>query len=132
MSERLVEVAADLHIHTVVSACAEVEMIPPLIVRRAQELGLDLIAITDHHCIDNVEAVRRAAEPFGITVLVGMEVQTREEVHVICLFDHTEDAREWQKFIWLHLPDLPNREEFFGAQYVVDMPISLGSRTPEM
>lgn len=95
-------------------------MIPPLIVGRAQRLGLDLIAITDHHCVDNVAAVREAAEPFGIAVLAGMEVQSREEVHVICLFDRIEQAEKWQELIWAHLPRLPNREEFFGAQYVVD------------
>ncbi len=65
----------DLHIHTVLSPCAEVEMIPPLIVRRAQEVGLDLIAITDHHAAENVEAVQRAAEGSGLVVLPGMEVQ---------------------------------------------------------
>ena len=35
---------ADLHIHTVLSACAETEMMPEFILERAQELGLTLIA----------------------------------------------------------------------------------------
>jgi len=96
-------------------------MIPPLIVRRATELGLNLIAITDHHSVENVEAVQEAARPYGIAVLPGMEVQTREEVHVVCLFDSLDQAWQWQEMIWTHLPQLPNREEFFGAQYVVDM-----------
>ena len=56
------EILADLHLHTVLSPCAEVEMIPPLIVRRARELGLGLIAITDHNAAANCEAVMRAAE----------------------------------------------------------------------
>jgi len=62
----------DLHIHTVVSPCAEIEMIPPLIVRRAVELGLDLIAITDHNTAENVEAVQQAAAAVGLVVLSGM------------------------------------------------------------
>jgi hypothetical protein len=49
-----------------------------------------------------------------------MEVQTREEVHILCLFDSMDKAWQWQEMIWTHLPPLPNREEFFGAQYVVD------------
>jgi len=113
-------VAADLHLHTVASACAEVEMIPPLIVRRARQLGLKLLGVTDHHCVENVRAVQEVAEHHGITVLPGMEVQTREEVHIVCLFDDLERALGWQQMIWSHLPALPNREEFFGAQYVVD------------
>jgi len=113
-------VAADLHVHTVVSACAEVEMIPPLIVRRARELGLKLIGVTDHHSVENAQAVQQAARQYGIKVLPGMEVQTREEVHVICLFDELDTAENWQEMIWKYLPEASNREEHFGVQYVVD------------
>ena len=110
----------DLHIHTVLSPCAEIEMIPPLIVRRAQELGLGIIAITDHNCAANVEAVIAAARGTGIVVLPGMEVQTREEVHMLCLFDTLEQSNAWQAQVTAALPDARNREAFFGAQYVVD------------
>jgi len=95
-------------------------MIPPLIVRRARELGLGLLAVTDHHSVENAGAVREAARAHGITVLPGMEVQTREEVHILCLFDDLEQALGWQELVWAHIPVLPNREEFFGAQYIVD------------
>ena len=110
----------DLHVHTVVSPCAEVEMIPPLIIRRAQELGLGMIAITDHNTAENVEAVQCAASGSGITVLAGMEVQTREEVHILCLFDTLEQVLSWQEIVYSSLPPLANREEAFGAQFVVD------------
>ncbi|MBN1642992.1 MAG: PHP domain-containing protein [Anaerolineae bacterium] len=112
--------AVDLHIHTVLSACAAVEMIPPLIVRRALELGLDVIAITDHNSAANAGAVIEAARGTGLTVLPGMEVQTREEVHMLCLYDTLEQADAWASRVADALPDARNREEFFGAQYVVD------------
>lgn len=111
---------ADLHVHTVVSPCAEVEMIPPLIVQRACELGLGLIAITDHNTGDNVEAVQRAAQGSGLTVLPGMEIQTREEVHLLCLFDTLDPLFSWQERVYASLPPLKNREDVFGAQFVVD------------
>jgi PHP family Zn ribbon phosphoesterase len=111
---------ADLHVHTVLSACAEVEMIPPLIVRRARELGLEILAITDHNAAHNVAAVIAAADGSGITVLPGMEVQSREEVHLICLFDRLEQALAWQEQVFDALPDRKNDESFFGAQFVVD------------
>ena len=111
---------ADLHLHTVASACAEIEMIPPLIARRASELGLGLIAVTDHHTVDNVVAVQRAAAEYDIRVLAGMEVEAREDVHIVCLFENVERALAWQETVYAHLPALPNREELFGAQYVVD------------
>ncbi|HIP96862.1 MAG TPA: PHP domain-containing protein [Anaerolineae bacterium] len=111
---------ADLHIHTVLSPCAEVEMIPPLIIRRARELGLGLIAITDHNSAENVAAMVEAAEGSGVVVLPGMEVQTREEVHLLALFDTVEQALAWQAEVYAHLPDLENDENHLGAQFVVD------------
>jgi len=106
---------ADLHIHTVLSPCAEVEMIPPLIVRRARELGLGLIAITDHNSAENVDSVQRAARGSGLKVLPGMEVQTSEEVHVLCLFDTLEQVLDWQECVFGSLPPLKNREEVLAA-----------------
>lgn len=111
---------ADLHVHTVLSPCAEVEMIPPLIVRRARDLGLDIIGITDHNSAQNVQAVIDAADDTGLTVLPGMEVQSREEVHLVCLFDRVAQVLDWQEQVAAALPDRENVEEFFGAQFVVD------------
>ncbi len=95
-------------------------MIPPLILRQAARLGLSLIAITDHNACHNVEAVMKAAEGTGIHVLPGMELQSKEEVHLLCLFDTVSQCQEWQREVFQKLPSLGNREEVFGAQYVVD------------
>jgi len=111
---------ADLHIHTVLSACAEVEMIPPLITERAQRLGLGLIAITDHNACYNAEAVMKAAAGTGLHVLPGMELQTVEEVHMLCLFDTVAQCQKWQDEVCQKLPPLQNKEEVFGSQFVVD------------
>jgi len=111
---------ADLHVHTVLSPCAEVEMIPPLIVKRAGDLALGIIAITDHNSAENVAAVIEAAQGFDLTVLPGMEVQTREEVHLLCLFDTVEQALDWQAVVYAHLPPLKNNAKVFGPQFVVD------------
>jgi PHP domain len=111
---------ADLHVHTVLSPCAEVEMIPPLIIGRARELGLEIIAVTDHNAADNVSAVIEAAAGSGVAVLPGMEVQSREEVHLITLFDTVDQVMAWQERVWAALPDRENDEAFFGAQFVVD------------
>ncbi len=95
-------------------------MIPPLIVRRAREVGLDLIAITDHHASENVAAVQRAAAAVGLAVLPGMEVQSREEAHILCLFDTLEQVALWQQIVYDSLPAVRNRPEVLGAQFVVD------------
>jgi len=111
---------ADLHVHTVLSPCADVAMIPPLIVQNALEHGIDLIAITDHNASANVPAVQKAAEGTNLTVLPGMEVQSHEDVHLLTLFEHLDQLEAWQEQVDKSLPDLPNQPEFFGEQFVVD------------
>ncbi len=111
---------AELQIHTVLSPCAEVEMIPPLIVQEALDRGINLIAITDHNSSKNISAVKQAAENTLLTVLPGMELQTLEEVHIICLFDTLEQVSSFQKIVDDSLPDIKNNAEYFGEQYIVD------------
>jgi 3',5'-nucleoside bisphosphate phosphatase len=113
-------VRAELHVHTVLSPCAGVEMIPPVIVARAVELGLDCIAITDHNASANAAAVMQAAQGARLHVLPGMELQTREDVHLLCLFDTCEQADAWQQIVDANLPDLSNDADAFGEQFVVD------------
>lgn len=110
----------DLHLHTVLSPCGEVEMIPPLIVEQAKRLGLGAIAVTDHNSAENVQAVIEAGRQVELTVVPGMEVQTREEVHLVCLFDTLEQDLAWQEGVYAHLPPLKNRPDTFGPQFVVD------------
>ncbi|MCE1253156.1 MAG: PHP domain-containing protein [Anaerolineae bacterium] len=111
---------ADLHVHTVLSPCAAIEMIPPLIVQEALSQGINLIAITDHNATANITAVQKAAVGTELTVLPGMEVQTKEEVHVLCIFDTLEQTEAWQSIVDRSLPNIENRPDFFGEQYVVD------------
>lgn len=111
---------ADLHVHTVLSPCAEVEMIPPLIVEAALDLGITLIAITDHNSTANIKAVQKAAEKTHLVVLPGMELQTKEDVHSLCLFDTLEQTNSFQKIVNATLPEIKNNEDYFGGQYIVD------------
>jgi PHP family Zn ribbon phosphoesterase len=111
---------ADLHVHTVLSPCAEVEMIPPLIVQKALEMNINLIAITDHNATGNIHAVMEAAQGTDLTVLPGMELQTREEVHLLCLFETLKQAEAWQKVVDSVLPKRANNPDFFGEQFIVD------------
>ena len=95
-------------------------MIPPLILKQAERLGLSLIAITDHNACHNVEAVMKAADGTGVHVLPGMELQSREDIHLLCLFDTVSQCEAWQQEVFQVLPPLTNREDVFGGQYVVD------------
>lgn len=95
-------------------------MIPPLIVQEALARGINLLAVTDHNACANIAAVKAAAVGTGLVVLPGMEAQTREEVHVLCLFDMLEVALAWEAELRAALPVLENDAEHFGDQFVVD------------
>ena len=112
--------SADLHVHSVLSPCASVEMTPRNIIRHAAAAGVDIVAITDHNAGDNVAAALRAAAGSGVTVFPGMEVQTREEVHLLTLFEKMRDFVRWCDFVKQHRSPLLNDERKFGAQFVVD------------
>jgi hypothetical protein len=57
----------------------------------------------------------------GLTVFPGMEVQTSEEVHVLCWFETVDQALTWQGIVSNHLLKRNNPEKAFGAQYVADV-----------
>ncbi len=95
-------------------------MTPANIVGMAAVIGLDLIALTDHNSCRNCPAFAAAASEFGRKVLFGMELTTEEEVHVLCYFSSLDDAMAFDSFIYGHLPDIPNRPEYFGNQLIYD------------
>ena len=82
--------------------------------------GLDVIAVTDHNTIGNVAAVMEAARGRDLVVLPGMELLTREEVDVLCLFGTLEQAQSWQTLVDGWLLPLENDPETFGPQFLVD------------
>ena len=111
---------ADLHLHTCLSPCAELDMTPRGIVDAARSRGVDIIAVTDHNSAENVEATRRAAEGTEIGVLGGMEISTAEEVHIIALFERPEDILMMQGIVYENLPSGLNDERLYGQQVVVN------------
>lgn len=113
-------VLADLHVHTLLSPCAEVEMTPHHIVMRAAEYGIGAVAITDHNASANVPAALEAAQRYGVKVFPGMEVESSEEAHIVALFDTLEQLQRWQLLVDEHMNGMLNDVESFGAQYVVD------------
>jgi len=111
---------ADLHIHTVLSPCADLEMTPKNIVGKAGEAGLDIIGITDHNSTKNAVMMKKYAEQFGIHVLMGAEVTTKEEVHCLAFFEDESKLSVFQKYLDTNIIHIPNPEGHFGYQPVID------------
>jgi predicted metal-dependent phosphoesterase TrpH len=94
-------------------------MSPKKIIAKSLERQLDLIAICDHNTAENAAAAVREGTRQGLAVLPGMEICSREEVHLLTLFKKIEDALKMQEFIYAHLPG-KNQPEVFGHQVVAD------------
>ncbi len=113
-------IRVDLHMHSCLSPCGDMEMTPANLVGLAALGGLDAIALTDHNITLNVPAAVRAGKEYGITVVPGMELETVEEVHVVCLFPDLEKLDEFQKLVTESYTQIPNKPEIFGEQVIMD------------
>jgi predicted metal-dependent phosphoesterase TrpH len=111
---------ADIHIHTCLSPCGELEMSPEAIVRVSHERELDFIAICDHNSAKNVYGVQKAAKGTTLTVLCGIEVTTAEEVHILGIFNRIEQVIDLQDMVYDHLLPGENDEDLFGLQVVTN------------
>jgi 3',5'-nucleoside bisphosphate phosphatase len=111
---------ADLHIHTVLSPCGDLEMSPVNIVSEAALKGLDIIGITDHNTTRHCELITRLAAEKGIFVMQGAEITTKEEVHCLAFFENTDALNKFQEFLDRNLPEIMNDPDKFGYQVQVD------------
>ena len=119
----------DLHIHSCLSPCADLTMLPSLIIEEAKKKNLDCIGISDHNSAENVQAIKSAGKKQGILVIGGMEITTREEVHILAFFETDKALREMQNTVYTNLSG-ENNEDIFGEQLVVDdHDVILGSCT---
>lgn len=64
------------------------------ILDKAAEIGVSVLAITDHNDVSGVPAFRSAAEASGIHVFPGFELSSSEGIHVLCIYPQdTDDGR---------------------------------------
>ena len=110
----------DLHIHSCLSPCADDDMTPANICGMAHIKGLQAIAVTDHNTARNLPYVKEAADFYGLILLPGIEVTTREEVHLLGYFRTVDAAVECGEVFSSHLPPMKNKPSFFGNQLVMN------------
>ncbi len=86
----------DLHLH---STASDGRLSPEALVGKAAELGLEVIALTDHDTVDGINAALKAAADFPqLTLIPGVEISTDlpgGEAHVLGYFiDYTNRELE--------------------------------------
>ena len=120
----------DLHIHSALSPCADDNMTPSNIVGFAKLQGLDAVAIADHNAIANVKVAMDVGAAFDVVVVPAMELQTAEDIHILCLFEKFDDLQSFYNSI--DFTNLQNRTEIFGEQWIMDEDDNVIATEPRM
>ena len=115
----LKEFKLDLHIHTCLSPCADLTMIPSALVKEAKKKKLDGIGICDHHSAENVAVIKKVGKREGLTVFGGIEISSKEEAHILAYFDDNDALMEMQETVYNNLSG-ENDASYFGEQLVAD------------
>jgi PHP family Zn ribbon phosphoesterase len=110
----------DLHIHSCLSPCGDLQSSPSSIVRAAKAAGLDGIMLSDHNSSRNCPALAEVCRRESFRCLFGMEVTTSEEVHCLAAFDTLEQAAALTETVYAALPKRRNVPDVFGDQVVVN------------
>ncbi len=110
----------ELHLHSCLSPCGDVDMTPSSIAGMAMLNGVKIAALTDHNTCKNCPAFFAACRNYGVVPIAGMELTTMEEIHMVCLFDSLEAAMEFDSFVEKHRMKVKNRPDIFGEQLIVN------------
>jgi len=96
-------------------------MSPRLILEQAVQKELNLISITDHNTVQHSILACKLSEDMPIRVIPGVELTSREEVHLLAYFLNVEALLKMEKEIDNSLPEKKNNSRIFGNQLYYDL-----------
>ena len=111
----------DLHIHSVLSACADDLMTPNNIFNMANLKGLNIISVTDHNSLKQLLICHEISESYDMLFIPGVEVSVSEGYHILVYFKHIEDAVKFDHILEKHINKKTYDIQFFGEQQLVDI-----------
>ena len=123
---------ADLHNHTLLSPCGDLDMTPESIISIALEKGIDVIAITDHNSTRHCRLAEHYSHNRDIFVLYGAEVTTKEEAHCLAYFGDYDSLELFQQYLDQYLPNIPNDPDVFGDQVQIDEEMNIVYEEPRL
>lgn len=134
----MLEVPGDLHLHSCLSPCADITMLPHEMTRRLANRGIQVASLTDHNAACNVGVFQRVFQQNGILLVPGIEATTAEEVHLLCYFETVSALWQFSRSLFASYPRIVNDPERFGYQlicnerdeYVGQFPFLLSMASP--
>lgn len=121
----------DLHIHSALSPCSHDDMTVNNIVNMAYIKNLDFIAICDHNSVKQLRYLGEIAKG-KIDFVYGVEIQSREEVHVLGYFPKEMNLDIVQQFLDKYLIEEPNDSYYFGHQYIFNQEDQIIAEEPRL
>ncbi len=109
----------DLHIHSVLSPCADDLMTPNNIVNMANLSELDIIAITDHNSCLNHPAFEALQSSYDLLIVYGCELNV-EDAHIVVYFRSVNESAKFQKYLETIINNAPYDEVFYGEELIMD------------
>lgn len=88
----------DLHIHSVLSACADVLQTPNNILNMCMLKGLNMISICDHNGGKQYKTIELLKDSFDFGIIYGMEV-TVQGFHVLTYFEDLDSVLKLDELI---------------------------------
>ena len=89
----------DLHVHSVYS---DGTFTPTEIVKKAKEVGLKAVALTDHNTASGLKEFKKAGVELGVETICGLEFSADyvdREVHIVALFVKEEHHDKIEEFL---------------------------------
>jgi PHP family Zn ribbon phosphoesterase len=114
----VLQVAADLHLHSCLSPCADITMLPGEVAARLLAREIRVASLTDHNSACNAYPFSRSFGQSGILFVPGIEVTTSEEVHILCYFETMADLWGFSRRLLVSYPRVANEPEHFGYELV--------------
>ena len=69
------------------------------IVARAEQMGISVLAITNHNNADDVGPFQRAAKGRNVTIFPGFEISSSEAVHVLCIYPPATSREQLTRYL---------------------------------
>jgi 3',5'-nucleoside bisphosphate phosphatase len=118
---------ADLHLHSTYSdgACSPCEL-----VKRASDLGLSTISITDHDCVTGFNEAAACAKEHGINLISGIELNATlngREIHILGYFIDTANSELLQTTAYLREQRLERGKRIVRKLNQLNIPVTMES-----
>lgn len=69
------------------------------IVKKAVELDIKVLGITDHNSVHGIKAFREASQNYDINIFPGFELSSSEGIHLLCLYPTDQSETQLERYL---------------------------------